>query len=103
VIRIKELSDTSVKVTFVVDDDGRPTSVVGCFNNWDPGVNPLRRRRNGTRSVSVKLSIGSTIRFRYAVTTEVGLQYVDDPDAHGFEPNGFGQTHSLLHLTSDQA
>lgn len=103
VIRIKKLLGNSVKVTFVVVDDGRPTSVVGCFNNWDPGVTPFRRRRNGTRSVSVKLSIGTTIRFRYAVTTEVGLQYVDDPDAHGFEPNGLGETHSLLHLTRNQA
>jgi len=99
VIRIKYLEDSSVKVTFVLDDDGRPASVVGCFNNWDPGVTPLRRRSNGTRSASVELSIGSTIRFRYAITTEAGLQFVDDPEAHDLEPNGLGQTHSVLYLT----
>jgi 1,4-alpha-glucan branching enzyme len=98
VIRQTSTSDSSVKVTFAVPDDGRPTSVVGCFNGWNVDAHPLRRRTNGTRSVSVELPTGSTVRFRYAVLTEVGYVFIDDPDAHGFEPNGLGQTHSVLNI-----
>jgi hypothetical protein len=98
VIKKTSTSGSSVKVTFAVPDDGLPTSVVGCFNDWNPDAHPLRRRSNGTRSVSVDVPIGSTIRFRYAALTEVGYLYFDDDDADGFEPNGLGQTHSVLHV-----
>jgi 1,4-alpha-glucan branching enzyme len=98
VVKTTSLPKGRVKVTFVVNDEGLPTSVVGCFNDWNPDAHPLRRRSNGTRSVSVELPIGSTIRFRYAALTEVGFHFFDDPAAHDFEPNGLGQTHSVLHV-----
>lgn len=101
-IKTTSRPDDRIKVTFVVDDEGYPTSVVGCFNHWNPDAHPLRRRSNGTRSVSVDLPIGSTIRFRYAALTEVGYHFFDEPEADELEPNGLGQTHSVLHV-SDQA
>jgi 1,4-alpha-glucan branching enzyme len=59
--------DGTVRVTFALPTD-RPTgavSVVGNFNDWDPFAHPLRRRANGTRSASVNVPAGSTLRFRY--------------------------------------
>jgi 1,4-alpha-glucan branching enzyme len=53
-------------------------SVVGNFNGWTPGAHVLRRRGNGTRSVSVTLPAGSSVHFRYL--GENGLWF-DDPDA----------------------
>lgn len=97
-IKTSWLTDARVKVTFVVDDEGYPISVVGCFNDWNPDAHPLRRRSNGTRSVSVDFPLGTTIRFRYAALTEVGYHFFDDPEASEFEPNGLGQTHSVLHV-----
>ncbi len=70
----------SPKVTFVLpaaEPAGR-VSVVGDFNDWTPGTHELRKRSNGTRSVSVALPKGSTVRFRYLA--ENGLWF-DDPEA----------------------
>jgi 1,4-alpha-glucan branching enzyme len=59
--------DGTVRVTFALpaDQPGGPVSVVGDFNNWDPFAHPLRRRANGTRSATVTVPAGSTLRFRY--------------------------------------
>jgi 1,4-alpha-glucan branching enzyme len=68
------------RLTFVLppDEPAGAVSVVGNFNGWMPGVHELRRRRNGTRSVSIALPAGSSVHFRYL--GEDGLWF-DDPDA----------------------
>lgn len=60
-------SAACVKATFVlpVHDVDQPVSVVGDFNGWDPYAHPLKKRSNGTRSVSVELEAGRSYRFKY--------------------------------------
>jgi len=60
-------------------------SVVGTFNDWTPGLHPLRRRSNGTASTSVTVPVGSTVRFRYL--GEQG-RWFDDADADEVTPEG---------------
>src|SRR3954468_11416483 len=79
------------RLTFVLPADspvGR-VSVVGTCNDWTPGAHVLRRRSNGTRSVSVTLPAGSTVRFRYL--GEDGHLF-DDPDARAVTSEG-GEVH----------
>lgn len=83
-----------IKVTFAVADDG-PVSVVGDFNQWDPFATPLKKRSNGTRSASVLVKKGSEVRFRYLAD---GGQFFDEPEADAIEPNGMGDTHSLIRV-----
>lgn len=83
------------KVTFVLPDELGPVSVVGDFNGWDPLVHPLKKRSNGTRSVAVDLP-GGTHAFRYLGGDGC---FFDDPDADAVEPNGYGDTHSVLVVT----
>ncbi|GLZ39060.1 isoamylase [Actinokineospora sp. NBRC 105648] len=77
-ISTKALPFDKVRVTFTLDRDDPPgpTSVVGCFNGWTPGRNPLRGRSNGKRSTSVVLPAGSTLSFRYLTD---GGRWSDDP------------------------
>lgn len=86
------LKRSDPKVTFVLPDEHGPVSVVGDFNGWDPLAHPLKKRSNGTRSVAVELGEGS-FAFRYLA--EDGM-FFDDPDADAVEPNGYGDTHSVL-------
>ncbi|MEV4603103.1 isoamylase early set domain-containing protein [Amycolatopsis sp. NPDC049253] len=67
------------KVTFVLplDTPPGPVSVVGDFNDWQPGRHELRKRSNGTRSAAVEVRPGAKLRFRYLAT---GGQWLDDPD-----------------------
>lgn len=77
----------TIKVTFVLpaeEPSGR-VSVVGEFNDWQPGVHELRKRSNGTRSVSVQVPHGTTLCFRYL--GDGGLWF-DDPDIHHRDDRG---------------
>ena len=97
----------AIKVTFAlpVDDVDQAVSVVGDFNAWDPMAHPLRKRSNGTRSVSVELPAGEAVRF---MGTRRGLETRLVPEA-GFElltlnsrpivgRGVFEQIHALLAL-----
>lgn len=68
----------TVRVTFALpaDDPGGAVSVVGDFNGWNPFAHPLRRRSNGTRSATVTVRTGSTLRFRYLA--EGGMWFDDE-------------------------
>ncbi len=68
----------AVRVTFTlpVGTPAGTVSVVGDFNGWDPFAHPLRRRGNGTRSASVLVPAGSTVRFRYLA--EGGVWFDDE-------------------------
>ena len=73
----KSQRDGTVRVTFALPA-GEPTvavSVVGDFNGWDPFAHPLRLRSNKTRSASVTVPAGSTLRFRYLAD---GGRWFDD-------------------------
>jgi 1,4-alpha-glucan branching enzyme len=69
-----------IRVTFVLPDASSvgKVSVVGDFNEWQPGRHTLIKRTNGTRSVAISLEPGSVQRFRYLAE---GGHWFDDPDA----------------------
>ena len=65
-----------------------PVSVVGTFNNWEPGRHELQRRRDGSYSVTVTLAPGKH-RFRYLGD---GGVWFDDEHADHVDSSG-GQLH----------
>lgn len=86
-IRTSRGKNEAVKVTFVLpvdEPDGR-VSVVGDFNQWSPGTHELRKRTNGTRSTSIEVAAGTTLRFRYLGTDG---HWFDDPQAHRHDEQG---------------
>jgi hypothetical protein len=78
----KPRRDGMVRVTFTLPmgEPAAAVSVVGDFNDWDPLANPLRIRANRTRSASVTVPSGSTLRFRYLA--EGGRWFDDDTFSH---------------------
>jgi 1,4-alpha-glucan branching enzyme len=85
---------TATKVTFAlpVDVADQPISVVGEFNGWDPFAHPLKRRSNGTRSVSVELEPARSYRFKYLAADG---SWLTDPDAESVD-NGHGDVDSVV-------
>ncbi|WP_241847889.1 isoamylase early set domain-containing protein [Streptomyces sp. CB03578] len=55
------------EVTFVLPTGAPPgpVSVVGDFNNWQPGVHTLEPRKDGKRAVTIALPSAGTHSFRY--------------------------------------
>lgn len=67
------------EITFVLPADAPPgpVSVVGDFNDWQPGTHELRPRKDGTRAVTVALPGKTTHAFRYLAS-----------DGHWFNDEG---------------
>ena len=86
------LPNGDVTITFMIDD-GRPVSVVGDFNDWDPLSDPLVEELDGRRYVTVSVPAGTVTCFRYLAD---GGEFFDDPTADRIEANGYGQTHGVL-------
>ncbi|MBG0560017.1 isoamylase early set domain-containing protein [Actinoplanes aureus] len=85
-IKRSKLFGNKTRVTFCLPADqpaGR-VSVVGDFNDWQPGLHELQARRNGTRTVSVPLEPGH-YAFRYLASDGVWL---DDEEADAVGPRG---------------
>jgi 1,4-alpha-glucan branching enzyme len=94
VIKKKQQKDGFVQVIFALPDVGEPVSVVADANGWDPLAHPMKKRTNGTRSVAINVPKGSSLRFRYL---SADGQFFNDPEGDGFEDNGFGDTHTVVH------
>ena len=86
------------RVTFRVPSDAvaaEGLAVVGDFNDWDPGADPLVRRKNGAWSATVSIPGGRSYRFRYLAD---GAHWITDPDADRHVPNRFGSFDGVLDL-----
>lgn len=86
---------STTRITFVLslDDAPGPSSVVGDFNGWDPLAHPLKKRSNGTRSVSVEVANGGEYHFKYL--DEHGTWFCD-PAADEVIVNEYGETNSVV-------
>ncbi|MFD7559082.1 MULTISPECIES: isoamylase early set domain-containing protein [unclassified Streptomyces] len=63
----RTLKKDRTEVTFILpaDTPAGPVSVVGDFNDWQPGVHTLQLRKDGRRAVMVALPRESVHLFRY--------------------------------------
>lgn len=85
-IKRSKLFGNKTRVTFCLPSDqpNGPVSVVGTFNDWEPGKHELKPRRDGTRTVSVTVPPGR-YRFRYLATDG---HWFDDEHADAVGPDG---------------
>ncbi|WP_328618953.1 isoamylase early set domain-containing protein [Streptomyces sp. NBC_00354] len=87
----RTLRKDRTEVTFILPADipPGPVSVVGDFNDWQPGGHTLKARTDGKRAVTVALPMESVHSFRYLAA---GGYWFNDESAGDHEgPN------SLLH------
>lgn len=83
------------RVTFKIEGEVAASSVSLCgeFNNWDPGVSPMKQLKGGGWSLTLSLDSGREYRFRYWVD---GVRWENDAEADSYIDNGFGSQDSLL-------
>lgn len=88
-------SDGPLKVIFVLpaSEPEGPVSVLGSFNDWNPLLHPLKKRSNGTRSVTVEVPAGNQFQFKYLGE---GGEWFCDPDADAVEVAELAVHNSLL-------
>ena len=85
-IKRSKLFGSKTRVTFCLPkaEPAGPVSVVGSFNDWQPGLHELKDRRNGERTVTLRLEPGDYL-FRYLASDGV---WFDDDQADAIDPQG---------------
>jgi len=85
--RTRDKRTDQIRLTFTLPLDAHDgaVSVVGDFNGWTPGMHPLVKRSNGTRSAAVLVPAGTEARFRYLGH---GGRWFDDSDADHVDDQG---------------
>jgi hypothetical protein len=89
----RTVHDLGATLTFQLVTD-QHVSVVGDFNDWDAQSHPLTSVDGGPAEATVLLLPG---RFAFRYVTDSG-SYFDEPEADGIEPNGLGDTHSVVEV-----
>ena len=91
----KSRDGAGVKITFTLSlaDTPHPVSVLGDFNAWDSLTHPLKKRSNGTRSVSVVVPTGGRYAFKYLAD---GGTWFNDIEADAHDTNEYGQVNSVV-------
>ena len=85
----------SCRVTFALPAEvkARKVSLCGEFNDWNKKSHPMKRRKDGSFSLTMSLTSGQQYRFRYVLD---GQRWVDEQGADGYLPNPFGSLDSLI-------
>jgi hypothetical protein len=69
-------------------------SVIGSFNNWEPGATPMRKEGKGEWTAHVHLRAGK-YPYKFLVNKR---QKIVDPANTALEPDGFGGNNSVLEV-----
>jgi 1,4-alpha-glucan branching enzyme len=85
----------SCRVTFELppEVDAKDAALCGDFNEWSPGVHPMRQRKDGRFIATVSLKPGRPYRFKYLLD---GCRWENDWNADAYVPNDFGTEDSLV-------
>jgi len=75
--------------------------LVGEFNQWgENSLDVLKKRKDGSFSITLSINAGSTYRFRYLLDEK---QWENDEQADDYVPNIFGSKDAVLSLENTQA
>ena len=69
--------------------------VCGEFDEWDRTAHPMKRRKDGSFTVSIPLKPGQEYRFRYLLD---GERWENDGHADAYVPNPFGSEDSVVRV-----
>ncbi len=85
----------SCRVTFELPAriEAQTVSVCGEFNDWDPSIHPMKKRKGGRFSLTISLKPGHRYRFRYLLDNQ---KWENDWSADAYIPNDYGEEDSIV-------
>lgn len=83
------------KVTFIFSPqlNAKSVALVGDFNNWDKGANPMEKAKDGSWEIELKLEAGHEYQYRYFVDDK---DWHNDQDADKFMLHPYGGENSTV-------
>ena len=92
---IKKSKLTSVTFETADFEEASTICLAGEFNDWQPAKTPMKRRKDGSWAVTVRLPKKSRFEYRFVIDGET---WVADEQADGLVPNPFGGQNSVVDL-----
>jgi 1,4-alpha-glucan branching enzyme len=93
----KEYTKTgrSCRVTFELPTEVKAQSACLCgeFNDWDQSSHQMKRRKDGSFTLTISLKPGRQYRYRFLLD---GERWENDWAAEGYAPNALGSEDSLV-------
>jgi 1,4-alpha-glucan branching enzyme len=85
------------RVTFKYPNEEKfkTATLVGDFNDWNMETGSMKRLKDGSFSLTIALTTGSSYRFRYILD---GDTWVNEHDADSYIANDYGSDDSLVNL-----
>ena len=85
----------SCRVTFEIPSELNAQDAVLCgeFNDWDLQKHRMKRRKDGSFSITISLKPDQNYRFRYLLD---GERWENDWAADDYVPNDFGTQDSVI-------
>lgn len=86
-LKTRPLSKVTFRLPAEAVPSGAAVSLVGDFNDWNPGAAPMTRLKSGDYKVTVDLPVGQDYQFRYLIN---GRAWENDWEADKYAPAGLG-------------
>lgn len=85
------------KVTFELpaEVNAQTACLCGDFNDWTPTAHPMKRRADGSFTLTLALAPGQVHRYRFLLD---GERWENDWAADAYAPNPFGADDSVVQL-----
>ncbi len=96
-LKSKPICKVSFKLPKEAVDNARKVHLVGEFNEWKLGANPMKRLKDGSFSSTLELETGRDYQFRYLVNGETWL---NDWEADRYEYSPFGNCENSVVVLS---
>ena len=89
--------NNTCNVTFILQKEVNAKTVFLCgeFNEWDKTATPMSYSEDNGFSITIKLNIGKSYRFRYCLN---GTSWENDWQADSYCPNEYGSEDSIVEL-----
>jgi len=86
-------NQVSVTFRYPADKGIRALELLGTFNDWSRGKHEMRRRKDGSWSLTLRLPKGTENRYRYLAD---GKRWITDEQADEVTPNEYGETNGVV-------
>jgi 1,4-alpha-glucan branching enzyme len=82
-----------VTFTFPASLEAETVHLVGAFNDWSETDLPMKRRKDGSFTLTLDLATGRDYEFRYLVN---GSEWHNEWEADGYIPNPYSGDNSVV-------
>lgn len=89
----KQECNVTFKLSGAAAGNASSVNVVGDFNGWDQKATPMKKLKDGSFTVTVKLPKDKEYRFRYLID---GARWENDWHADRYVPNAFSGEDSVV-------